>query len=340
MRKIYFILFSVFTAGISNAQITLNSTNAPAAGDLFSYVGIDTTGVKLGSPGPAVTWDFSAATKTTTKYSTQYVSAASTPYAANFPSATIAIQSGTAYSYYAVSASGNIYLGSQSTAGSPNILSNSEKVMAYSFTYTNTYSDTYAGHTYAGQDSLNGTFSGLADAYGTLKLPGGVTYNNTLRVKTIDTSIDTIYFAESIHYTYTTYNWYVTTQHNPACYIQYVSSFQSMMPGTINKTASMAMSYTSGLGINELGQENITTNIYPNPSASGQANVLFTLKNDGETTVSIVNTLGQTAKTIAKGNLQAGSYTEQISTDGLSKGIYFVKIQSGENSTTNKLIIQ
>ncbi|MDA3866699.1 MAG: T9SS type A sorting domain-containing protein, partial [Salinivirgaceae bacterium] len=70
-------------------------------------------------------------------------------------------------------------------------------------------------------------------------------------------------------------------------------------------------------------------NIYPNPS-----NGVFNVDVDGNATVTVMNVAGQVvdSKTIN------GSQT--ITLDKVNAGVYFVRVQVGENVGTKQLIIR
>lgn len=75
--------------------------------------------------------------------------------------------------------------------------------------------------------------------------------------------------------------------------------------------------------------EQKTSTIYPNPT-----NGSFTIVLTEESNISIFNALGQIVKRIDK-----VSNSKQIDLGNVSKGMYYVRIQSGKNVETHKLII-
>jgi hypothetical protein len=92
MKIIFTAIILLTIATISHAQITITNTSFPNAGDLF-IVHNDTlisAGITPGGSGANQNWDFSALHSHILDTS-KIVSAASTPYAANFPSATLAL---------------------------------------------------------------------------------------------------------------------------------------------------------------------------------------------------------------------------------------------------------
>lgn len=88
------------------------------------------------------------------------------------------------------------------------------------------------------------------------------------------------------------------------------------------------MKYNGGAGIFEQ-QNNLTLNAYPNPTAGK-----FSIKQQGE--VFIYNSLGQ----VVYQSTNSPIHHLTIDLSSQSKGIYFIKIQSGENFFTEKLVVQ
>jgi hypothetical protein len=79
-------------------------------------------------------------------------------------------------------------------------------------------------------------------------------------------------------------------------------------------------------------------NIFPNP-AKDFVNVNFFAANAGVISIELYNALGQRVSLEQLGFRSAGSNTHQISVSGMSKGVYFVKINNGENSIIRKLSV-
>ncbi len=82
---------------------------------------------------------------------------------------------------------------------------------------------------------------------------------------------------------------------------------------------------------------------YPNPfNASTQ--IEFAVFQSGQTTLSIFNGRGQEVKTLIWGQVEAGEYVASWDgrnerRDNLPSGVYFVRLQSGSLSETQKLLM-
>ena len=76
--------------------------------------------------------------------------------------------------------------------------------------------------------------------------------------------------------------------------------------------------------------------VYPNPTA-GQAKVSYVVPGQQEVSVNVFNALGQRVRSVASGR-QSG--VQEYSFGDLASGAYFVKLQVGDQSTSQKLIVQ
>ena len=93
------------------------------------------------------------------------------------------------------------------------------------------------------------------------------------------------------------------------------------------------------VGIEEV--EGLTDlNLYPNPM-NNNATVSLNLSKESEVSVSLLNTLGQTVRTIASEvNLNQGEHNMNIEKGNLVPGIYFLSVNVYGNRKIEKLIIQ
>lgn len=93
-----------------------------------------------------------------------------------------------------------------------------------------------------------------------------------------------------------------------------------------------------GLAGNQ-GQQKIgNTYAYPNP-AQNIVNVVTHMNKDGQGEVSVYNLIGQVVYT-EKVNFVAGENNTQVPVSNLTKGVYFLKIKSGSEEVTHKIIVE
>jgi len=192
MKHFFTLLFFILLAGLIRvtAQPILTAANSqPQVGQIIGSQYAYTAGVAIGTTGANQVWDYSALKDSAATSATQFVSPASTPYAAAFPGANLAakvVDTGTTvYLYYNSTSSALSVVGTQLDTLS-GIYNQPISLQNYPFTYPGTFHDS---------STLFSSISGIPSAkilqsdtttatgYGTLKLPGGQTYNNVLQLK-------------------------------------------------------------------------------------------------------------------------------------------------------------
>lgn len=80
-------------------------------------------------------------------------------------------------------------------------------------------------------------------------------------------------------------------------------------------------------------------NLYPNPS-NGTTQVSFELQNSSRIQIGVYNALGQLVQTVADSNLESGINAVRFDTKTLAKGIYFVRVEGENFSSSKKLIVE
>ena len=95
-------------------------------------------------------------------------------------------------------------------------------------------------------------------------------------------------------------------------------------------------------GVQLINSSNISTSYYPNPF-SGELTISYTVKNPASIRLSIVNITGQTVNELVNQSKAAGSYTakwngKNAEGKSLSNGIYFYKLQIGNEVITNRIV--
>lgn len=77
--------------------------------------------------------------------------------------------------------------------------------------------------------------------------------------------------------------------------------------------------------------------LYPNP-ANNTVNISFELKKDEDVTMEIYNMQGARVATPIIGNKTKGKHKVTLNTGNMSSGMYFVKLNYGEEMITKKFI--
>ena len=99
-------------------------------------------------------------------------------------------------------------------------------------------------------------------------------------------------------------------------------------------------------GLPEVGLADVKQNagqtsirLYPNP-ADNRTTLNYTLSSSSRVTLNIFDMNGRLISTMDKGNQSAGSYTQIIDLNSLSKGVYMIQILTSNSVETAKLIVQ
>ncbi|MBN2413470.1 DUF362 domain-containing protein [candidate division KSB1 bacterium] len=78
---------------------------------------------------------------------------------------------------------------------------------------------------------------------------------------------------------------------------------------------------------------------YPNPF-NPSTTFYFTIKESGNVTLTIYNTIGQVVETLVDGYVPAGEHFVPWTADNLPSGIYYYKMQTSEYALSRKLLLQ
>ena len=203
MKQFFTLSIFMLLAGFIQvvAQPTLTAANSqPQVGDIISSQYAYTTGVIPGVAGASKTWDYSGLSDSAATSVIQFMLPSATPYSPTFPGANLSAQvvdtGTTAYIYFNASSVGTPVLGIQIDTlilKYAHLLSTQN----YPFTYPNTLNDSSSIFISNVAGTLKDTILRLdtitATGYGTLKLPGGQTFNNVLQVKSSVTIKGRIY---------------------------------------------------------------------------------------------------------------------------------------------------
>lgn len=346
MKKIYLLAFSFIAISQANAQVTLTkAANEPVIGDTYDTKDLDTTNVlPMAISGSNVTWNVTGVSETGGLTTNNFVNPSTDPNAANFPGTTIVQSDGNASSYFKSSASLYELLGLDAGMFVLNYNTNAATVAAYPISFGYVNNDIGAGAVTA--STLSGTFSSTinttADGTGTLNFNGIPTsnYSNCLRVKTsqhVSFSLAGGLITGTMDMVI--YNFYVSGTKFPIFTVNY-SNINAPAAGINNQRQDQASALSSVvLGLGEKKMNDIIFKVYPNP-ANGEVSLHFVLTQKESYTIEVVNALGQVVKSVSKPDLQPGLYNEAIDIQGLSAGVYHVRVQGKNASGVEKLIVQ
>ncbi len=79
---------------------------------------------------------------------------------------------------------------------------------------------------------------------------------------------------------------------------------------------------------------------YPNPAGSTPSNISFSTASAGKVQVYVLNSQGETVKTLLNQKVDAGEHTIVLNTDNLENGTYFYKIVTQKGTTTKRFVVR
>jgi len=298
-RKITFSALLAFVAGsFAIAQPVLNDSSTVIPVGMGDSVSVITSATSPGTGGANHTWDFSALTPVTGGYA-QFVTPASTPYAASYPAATRAVKIdipslGTIYEYDIVSNTKWEMLAGNVTASSgDNYTANPKTMVPFSFHFSDVVVDTFYKNA-TGPYTVEMTY----DGYGTLVTPFG-TYNNVIRMKRS--------FGGNDYY----YDWYSTSP-----YLSIVVSYD-------NNTQKFTFTGSSTTGVNKVTAAKANVIIYPNPFSETTKIAVNTTEDLTKAIFTLADLTGRVVK-----EMPANTHELLLSREGLNPGIYFYSINT------------
>jgi hypothetical protein len=339
MKKIYASVILFLGVLNSNAQMLTQANHAPAIGDMFSTTDCSSVGVMPGASGTGVVWDMSGVSvgSTITNYSVIAVPSAST---SAYPSASVAIKTGTMHSMYSSSPTLLKFWGGDlkiSTFNANLNYSTAANTASYATVFGTTASNAVAGSVSAPPitGSFTGTCTVVADGDGVLALPTR-TFSSVMRIKTTqDLALTTGVGSGTL--TQVTYDYYSGLAKYP---LFTISTSTAVIPfaGTSTQTVVSINSDYQAIGVNELSKDQVSLNVFPNPAKN---NLTVSFNNEKGETVSceFVNAIGQTVR---KENLtnDKGVINHNLNISDLQSGVYFVKVSVGSKTSVKKLTIQ
>ncbi len=346
MKKIYIILLALLPTIMWAQGPTLGHYDYYTNGMNTTYQLCKVAGVNHGTTGNNHTWDFttlvdSGGTFTSTAWDKTMVT---THYQGTFPGSNFCVRSNSAivrYSYLAQVMGGTSYLvGTVDSSGlgvytaffEPDSMLYSFTPMGMGYSQHDSTSRHYAGflsqnYCGSGHDTITG------DGWGTLMLPHGITYDSTVRIKTVQIFKDTLCpgtttTAPSI----TTYAWYDQT--HSFCLLKIDSIVNYLGFGALG-TYKIVQYSNLGLGVHELYIPTVNADIYPNPN-----NGNFTLSYDLKSPKAELFVRDVTGRVVYSQQIIGLQGKETINVAGLAQGIYYWELTAAnEISAKGKLSV-
>ncbi len=354
MKKFTFGLLLFANSFVLLSQPILTATNfVPLVGESQLYYIADTNSLLNNTTGANVVFDYSSLKSYGMIQTTRYVDPASTANASDFPTASYADTTdgfpiNKRFSQNKTDSLINVGLvldinNFGTTLGKYN--SDPETIMKFPFAYGNSFSDNYSGSFTATSAPLptngNGIVSVIADAWGTLILPGSPNIDSVIRVVTIENFVtDTVFLPPPLpNILPITINGTLISYYKPSLSKFALLSFITAdAAGQTNKTVISQYPMPIITSVNELNNDYLIK-IYPNPTTGSSVTIVLDLQNNAFVKIDLVNQLGQKIKSIINKNLPKEKSKINLEASLLAKGIYFVNIYIDNKLTVKKLII-
>ncbi|MBL7932278.1 MAG: T9SS type A sorting domain-containing protein [Bacteroidia bacterium] len=342
--KRLFIFTALFASILSHSQTLTQAANEPAAGDQDRLYYIDTAAFSNGLPnsvnGNSAVWNFTNLQALSPADTTFYVAPSSVPSSTDYPGCTV-VQHGFL----------DIFIKSTTTpttqteilgvrSGTFNLTFTNTAIAAkYPISFGSGSTDNIAG-TYTAL-GFNGPCSGAitttADGFGTLNLPDGLSYNNVLRVKSVQTVTLTQLSFPIATIVQTIYNYYHNSQKYPLLSVNY--QFIATATGSnmnMSYVTGSTGAFVTGLKENLLNQDKIS--FYPNPANQFYVHLNIPVSLSEKLVVSFYDLTG---KKVLSQEIESGSGLDHpILIKYLARGMYTAVCEGTSVRHVQRLVVQ
>ena len=336
MRKLYFLFcLSLFAFTVQAQFLMKSNTHLLRTGDEHYF--IIANNANPGLEGADIIWDFSNLEERSNLTSYMY-SAYTTEKSAEIPEANAVLEEFGNKFYFKVT---DGIIEQYGTVTKNNTITKYDEPfvkMVFPFNYGDQYSGNYSG-VVEGKNNYQAVFSGTytleADAFGTLKLPGNIVYNDVVRIKT---EKQQCYNNQNCNCSVISYKWYSQNVRYPLLTIIQNKTSQGVKP---TRTAYYAKA-ENDLSENKnesFISENIKALVYPNPFKD-EFKIDYTIQKDADVLIAIYDNSGKRVSSISRLNQKAGNYSETINTNkvGEQLGMYHIRIIAGCESISKTIV--
>lgn len=340
MKKQFFAM-SVLACNILNAQTLNQNTHAPAVGDVYTFKYADPASLptNLGNPGPGNVFNFSGLSIYPGSNTSNGVTPASTGSASAYPSANVAVQTGTNNTFYESQSNYlKFYGGAMTLGGYPVVLNYTSPAtyglypMGLGTTNTSTVNGTI--NAFSNTGNFTGISSFTANATGTLNVPGA-SYTNVIRVQTQQNMTFTVSFVQGT-LTVNQYDYYAPNYSNfpnannnwPVLTVQQ-STISSTIGGTSVQTTVTINGNYQTLGVNNVSYSPSEIIILPNPAK------------DNFKVFSNANEIKKIQILDINGRMVKETNNNDVDCSQLSNGTYIIRIEDKNGKIVQeKLVVQ
>lgn len=336
-------------SNIMRAQMSIGPDKIPVAGDQYTTVAVDTTGVQEGIAGSNRTWDFSGLVPSGIPTTIRYVNAQGTSFGEQFPEASLASTviegADTSFIYFSIS-SGRLTSHGYAAANGIMKYSDPEVQMATPLNFNDPFNDQFLGEMNGDGFVIRsrGAISIINDSYGMITLPGGATIP-AARVKFVRTTTDTAFVSGmpifTTQMTITSFEWFTASSKFPVVQIAY---YVETINGhtTVRKQVEYNTNQTTGTSEQTGELFPLTMSLeqnYPNPF-NPTTQIRFSLSSPAShVTLNVHDVLGREVARLVNGAMNAGEHEVTFNAAQLAAGVYFYTLRAGDTAVTRKLLL-
>jgi hypothetical protein len=347
-----FFLFVIFHAAPAYPQITVEYADYDfqfhAGNKLIEYYNTTAASIDVGT-GTMTAWDFSAI-NTDSYHDCSIISAGLTPFRPDYPSAHVAFEydssSGNEHNWeyycrsvYYVHLHGLVFSTLENPYDLRKIIYNPIKIFAaFPLTLNTAWKDTvteqekiYQDSTQVSVDETTVITNAVVDAYGTITFPGGKTAE-ALRAVIREMHEKNGATEEKLFFRWFTVTGETFTAEadpaSPTTGIVNVSSIKWVLNSASTDVAEDLLKPV----FFKLDQN------YPNPF-NPSTTISYSLPEESNVELKVFDAIGNETAVLANERKPAGVYTVRFSGQGISSGVYFVRIKAGEFIQARKMIL-
>lgn len=334
MKKLYTL--ALWLPATTLAQPIITASVAPRPGDQCSYLYCSSAGPLIG-PGPDQYWDLTGL-PFTPSYTQLYVDPQDTPAALFSPGASVAYVNATEtyYEYYTISpaawtVNGLYFVGSGVIYSAIDPM----EVMHFPWSYGTVHEDANLYEANDGSDTLQDTLRWSADAYGTVRLPGGT---ELPVVGIMQTTYDTDTTEVGIYSYENTELWLYTP--DVRCRLATLYMEVAYLDGSVWNVSSRVRALDDAtIGMAEAAPASNEPMVWPVP-AQGKINVRCTVHNGAHTELRVIDATGRIVLTERSTTAELSNGTT-IDVSSLAPGTYVLSvIDAGATTTATRFVVE
>jgi hypothetical protein len=335
MKKSFYFFTLLLASCLLNAQTLTQAYHEPVITEVDRNYKLDTTAYTTGLPlaitGTNVVWDFSLLTGMFPVINDTIITPTAAVSGTAYPSATYCQKRNDIFTFYK----------SESNPSQTELVGVYSPTLSFTFTNTAIIATYPVAYGYSKTDGVSGSFkfgtntgacngsiTVVADGMGTVKFPFGATFNNVLRLKSVQelTVSSGLFPLGTINQYF--YSYYAPGKKYPILTVQYNKyQFLAGTP-TITTLAAGNGDYFNVAGIGEELNKKSAVNLSPNPFQDHLT--IGTAASDQILEVRLYNLTGEL--------LLSSKNKTLLDTEKLPPGIYLAELASSNGITFQKLI--